>query len=96
MNSNGRMDLKHQTENHPPVLVPVEALSAETLQALIESFILREGTDYGRQEVEHQTKLEQIKRQMDKGQVKIVFDPNSESVTLMTDRDWKRLSTNQN
>lgn len=80
-----------EQEQAPPIEVPFEALNAETLNALIESFIFREGTDYGRNEVEHETKMEQIRRQIQKGQVRIVFDPISESVTLMTDRDWKKL-----
>ena len=74
----------------PPVLVPLEVLSAETLDSLIESFILREGTDYGAHEVSLETKMEQIRKQLKKSDIKIVFDPNSESVTLMTTHEWKK------
>jgi uncharacterized protein YheU (UPF0270 family) len=77
-------------EKAPPLEVPIQALSPEILRALIESFILREGTDYGRNEVEFETKVEQIEKQLKKGQVRIIFDPITESVTLMTDRDWKK------
>lgn len=84
------------TENdspQPPVLVPKEALSSETLNALIESFILREGTDYGAAEASLETKLTQVRKQLDKEDVVIVFDPNSESVNLLTKREWQRLSS---
>ena len=35
----------------PPIEVPREKISGEILSALIEEFILREGTDYGAVEV---------------------------------------------
>lgn len=75
----------------PPVEVPPEALSQETLDSLIESFILREGTDYGTVEISLDAKKQQIQRQIKKGDIKITFDPNIESVSLMTARDWQKL-----
>jgi uncharacterized protein YheU (UPF0270 family) len=75
------------SEGPPPVQIPPEALSADTLDALIESYVLREGTDYGVNEVALETKTVQIRRQLDRGDIKIVFDPASESVTLILKRD---------
>lgn len=72
----------------PPVQVPADVLSEEALAALVEEFILREGTDYGREEIDHQTKRRQIHKQLQSGSVVIVFDPETESVTLMTAQDW--------
>ena len=80
------MDEKAQ----PPIEIPSSALSPEILAAITESFILREGTDYGAREVELTTKKEQVQKQIFKGQVKIVFDPHTESVNLMTTQDWER------
>lgn len=77
--------------NLKPVEIPREALSKEALHGIIDSFILREGTDYGSQEISHEAKYQQILKQLDKGHIKIVFDPESESVTLLTERDWKKL-----
>lgn len=81
------------SEENPaiPVEIPREVLSAEALQGIIESYILREGTDYGRQEVSHEAKIEQILRQLERGHIRIVFDPESESVTLLTDGEWQKL-----
>jgi uncharacterized protein YheU (UPF0270 family) len=73
-----------------PIEIPHESLSSEALNAVLESYILREGTDYGRQEVAYTTKIEQLRRQLHSGQIKIVFDPASESVTLLTLNDWKK------
>ena len=77
-------------EEQPPVEIPKASLSRDALRGVIENFILREGTDYGVAEVSYDAKAEQIERQLDRGHIKIVFDPNTETVTLMTDREWKR------
>ncbi|KYG69507.1 hypothetical protein AZI87_10030 [Bdellovibrio bacteriovorus] len=80
-----------ENESRPPLEVPKEAISDEALRGIIENFIQREGTDYGREEVAFETKFNQIRKQIDKGDVKIVFDPNTESVGLMNTRDWQKL-----
>lgn len=85
-------DMDEATPEQPPVEVPVDLISPEALVALIEEFILREGTDYGRNEVELATKQTQIRKQLAKGDVLVAFDPNSESVTLMNKRDWLKLT----
>lgn len=84
-----------ENEKRPPIEVPKEALSADALHGIIESFILREGTDYGRDEVGFGTKYEQIERQLDKGDVKIVFDPESETVGIVTKTEWLRMKSNR-
>lgn len=86
------LKLMSEESSTPPIEVPIEALSAELLDAIIESFILREGTDYGSVEFSLEAKLKQVRRQIEKGDVKIVFDPTTESVNLMTDRDFKKHS----
>ena len=85
--------MRNENENLPPVEVPPEALSEETLRAVVDSFIYREGTDYGWQEAHHDTKSQQVLKQIAKGHVKIVFDPNTESLTLMTEREWKKVQS---
>ena len=77
----------------PPVEVPREVISDDAFQSIIESFILREGTDYGADEVSLSAKVHQIEKQLIKGDVKIVFDPNSESVSIITQREWMKLSS---
>jgi uncharacterized protein YheU (UPF0270 family) len=74
----------------PPIEVPIEALNAETLTAIIESFVLREGTDYGAQEASWESKLARVRAQLERGDVKLVFDPNLESITLLTKEQWRR------
>lgn len=77
-------------EFKPPVEIPMDQLSRDAVDGIIESFILREGTDYGVSEVSLEHKKEQIHKQLAKKEIKIVFDPNTESVTLMTESQWKR------
>jgi uncharacterized protein YheU (UPF0270 family) len=66
------------------VVVPYAELSAELLHAVIESFVLREGTDYGEKEFSLQDKVARVVTQLKKGEAKIVFDPESESITIVT------------
>ncbi len=66
-----------------PVEVPLDALPEDTLRALIESFVAREGTDYGDRERTLEAKVDDVRRQLDRGEARIVFDPESESVNVV-------------
>ena len=63
--------------------IPPEQLSAEVLQALIEEFITREGTDYGVAELSLEQKVSRVKHQLDSGKAVIAFDVATESCTLL-------------
>ncbi|HWJ33795.1 MAG TPA: YheU family protein [Steroidobacteraceae bacterium] len=65
-----------------PVVVPHAELDADLLRAVIESFVLREGTDYGEREFSLDQKVARVVRQLERGEVQIVFDPDSESVDI--------------
>jgi uncharacterized protein len=65
------------------VVVPPASLSAEALRAVIEEFVTREGTDYGMQEHSLAQKHDQVARQLAAGEVVIVFDVETESVSLV-------------
>lgn len=66
-----------------PVEVPYTALSPDALRGLVESFVLREGTDYGAREFSHEDKVTQVMAQVQRGEARILFDPETESVTLL-------------
>jgi uncharacterized protein YheU (UPF0270 family) len=72
----------------PPIQVPASALSEDALLGVMHDFIVREGTDYGTTEVSFETKVAQIRKQIQQGHVVITFDPNTESVSLLTKLDW--------
>lgn len=63
--------------------IPWNQLSEEVLEGLIEEFITREGTDYGEREVSLTEKVEQVKAQIVRGDVQIVFDEKLETCNLL-------------
>lgn len=71
------------SEELEPIQIQPELLSEEILMSVIEEFILREGTDYGQAETTAEVKAQQVLRQIMHNKVKIFFDPNTESVTLV-------------
>ena len=72
------------------IVIPVGRLGAEVLTALIEEFVLQEGTDYGRHDTELASKVRQVRGQIDKGDVIITYDEETESCNLMTKHEYKR------
>jgi uncharacterized protein YheU (UPF0270 family) len=67
-----------------PVVVPYTELGADLLHAVVESYVLREGTDYGEKEFSLAEKVSHVISQLKRGEVHIVFDPESESVSIAT------------
>jgi uncharacterized protein YheU (UPF0270 family) len=76
-------------ETPEPVEVPYGELPPELLHAVVESFVLREGTDYGEKEFSLEAKVDGVIRQLKKGEAKIVFDPTTDSVTIAVSRSSK-------
>jgi uncharacterized protein YheU (UPF0270 family) len=70
-----------------PILVPVERLSSEALLGLVDDFVLREGTDYGHDDPTLESKRRDVMRQIEDGEVVVVFDPERSSATLVRRRD---------
>lgn len=81
---------KDESIKETPIEIPPDQISPETLRSLVESFVLREGTDYGSVEVSLDKKIEQVLQQIQRKEVKILFDQVSESVSLLTSRDYKK------
>jgi uncharacterized protein YheU (UPF0270 family) len=77
------LDYYRDQNQQPVVEVPHEQLSPEALRGVIESFVLREGTEYGERDVPLETKIGQVLRQIERGEAQIVFDPNSETVDVV-------------
>ncbi|MDO3380588.1 YheU family protein [Gilvimarinus algae] len=73
------------------MIIPHQQLAADTLTALLEEYITREGTDYGETELSLETKVAQLRRQLARGEVVIVFDPAMESTSLVNARDLPEL-----
>jgi len=71
-----------QGETPEPVVVPYTDLAADLLHAVIESFVLREGTDYGAKEFSLEDKVAHVIGQLKRGEAHIVFDPETETVSI--------------
>jgi uncharacterized protein YheU (UPF0270 family) len=69
-----------------PLRIEPDDLAPDTLRAVIESFVLREGTDYGLHETALDDKVAQVSAQLRAGKAHIVFDPATESVTIVVTR----------
>jgi uncharacterized protein YheU (UPF0270 family) len=65
------------------IVVPHTELNTDLLRAVIESFVLREGTDYGEHEFSLDQKVASVIRQLERGEAQIVFDPDTESVGIV-------------
>lgn len=71
------------------MIIPAEQLSRDALQGLMESFITREGTDYGAYEVSLDEKVQQVHRSILGADVLIIYDAATESVNLMTRQQYQ-------
>src|SRR5258708_2154987 len=70
-------------EEIAPIRVAPNDLEPDTLRAVIESFVLREGTDYGVHETSLGDKVGQVLIQLRRGEAHITFDTATESVNVV-------------
>ncbi|KOO16148.1 YheU family protein [Vibrio ouci] len=64
------------------MIVPWQQIDPDTLDNLIKEFVLREGTDYGAVEISLQSKIDQIKKQLESGDAVVVFSELHETVDI--------------
>jgi uncharacterized protein len=69
----------------PPeaIVVPHSELAADTLRALIESFVLREGTEYGARDFTLDEKVAHVLAQLERGKAQVVFEPETQSIDIV-------------
>jgi uncharacterized protein YheU (UPF0270 family) len=70
-------------EPQEAVAIPHTELSPDALRGVIESFVLREGTDYGEKDFSLEQKVTHVIRQLQRGEARIMFDPNSETIDIV-------------
>lgn len=70
-------------ERRDPVVVPHTELSEDSLRRVVESFVLREGTDYGEKEFSLEQKVARVIGQLERGEAQIFFEPESETVDIV-------------
>ena len=65
------------------VVVPWEQLEAATLRRVAESFVTREGTDYGEREVSLSQKTDEVLAQLRRGEAQILFSTEEETLDIV-------------
>lgn len=68
------------------MLIPYDLLDPETLQRLLEDFVTRDGTDNG-YEASLDQRVERLRKQLQSGEVLIVFHPDTGDTSLAHRRD---------
>lgn len=69
------------------MIIPWTSLSEDALRGVIEEFITREGTEYGLVEYRLSEKVDQIRRQLRENIVRVVYDAETNSVSLVASAD---------
>ncbi len=72
------------------MLIPYQNLDPDTLNSLIEHYVLREGTDYGDSEVSLSDKCAQVLQQIKAGSVVILYSQLHETVTLLAKHEMQQ------
>ncbi len=71
--------------------VPPAKLAADTLEALLEEYASRDGTDYGEVELTLAQKVGNLRRQLDAGELCLLFHMETEHWDLVPASDAARL-----
>ena len=65
------------------MIIPYQQLDKDTLNNLIEAFVLQEGTDYGEQEKSLEEKVNDVYKSLINEQIVIVYSELHETVNIM-------------
>ena len=81
------MTEKNNTEQQEDgVEVPYQQLDPETLRRMIQDFVSRDGADWGDLGCALEDKVDQVLRQLQRKQVKVVFDLRSQTANIVACR----------
>ena len=66
-----------------PIKIEISDLDDTTLTNILSEHILREGTDYGQHEIQLAKKIDQLKNQLQRGDICLVYDESTTSCNLL-------------
>jgi len=72
------------------MIIPPDQLDADTLTAIIEQFVLGEGTDYGEAEFSLAQKVAHVRAQLDNASAFVVYSELYETVTIMSRQEYEK------
>lgn len=71
------------------MIIPINQVQADTLRNIAESFVLREGTDYGEIEASFEDKVEQVLENLRSGEAVLVYSELHDSVNIRHKDDYE-------
>ncbi len=75
------------------MIIPWQELNEETLRNIAESFILREGTDYGAEELSLAQKTDNLLAKIRNGSAVIIWSELHESIDIKDKMEFLRMRT---
>ncbi len=66
------------------MIIPISDIPSETLQNLIEAFVLQEGTEYGEVDFSLEQKVNHVLMQLKTGEAFVQYSELHESVNIVT------------
>lgn len=66
------------------IQIPIDTLTQDTLDAVLEEFASRDGTDYGEVEVSLAEKVSRLRSSLRRGDIVLVYDEDTESTHIVT------------
>ena len=77
------------------MIIPINEVSDDALYNIAESFVLREGTDYGAEEVSLQEKVAAVLAQLRSGEAVLLYSELHESVDIVPQEQLAKHSDEQ-
>ncbi|CAI8202739.1 MAG: Uncharacterised protein [Glaciecola sp. HTCC2999] len=71
------------------MIIPINELTKDVLYNVAESFVLREGTDYGEQEFSTEEKVEQVLEKLRSGEALLIYSELYESIDIVDAQSFK-------
>jgi len=65
------------------MIIPIQDINPDTLFNIIKEFVLREGTEYGAQDVSIEEKIAQVRQQLNLGTAVLVYSELHETVNII-------------
>lgn len=71
------------------MIIPLDSISSEVLDSIIESYVLQEGTEYGLEDVSLVEKIEQVRNELVSGSAVVVYSELHETVNILPAEQFK-------
>lgn len=71
------------------VIIPYQSVDSDTLTAMLEEFVTRDGTDYGEFEATLSVRVGQVRHQLESEKAAIVFDADEETFSIVPSEDLR-------